>query len=364
MSAKVRFNQIVYVSMAAEYGITAFTLPRLVAVNIGTNGWAAIPLFGSIAAINIGLFALVYHYAKGADIVTIARRVLPSFITIPLFCLLAVQWGVLGALVGKEYLLILRSLSFPTLAPFYLYLLFGYLVFLLLSKGIFGISNSAVLFFFFSIWMLPLIPYSLSTGFQFSRLTTFWFENSQHSFKGMVEIYYAFLGYEVMLLLMPFSDKHTRLIRAFQIGNGICTILYSFMSFLAIGFFSFGQLKQLSYPLLNMLSNIRSPFAQRLDDIIFNLTLLRALFITTIFIWMAFDTISKMRPNTKKQKLPYVVMMIIYVLVMFLLPSNLERTRKFLSQIGAIEIGVAFCLPLLLLLLVFIHKVKERRKYA
>ncbi|AZN42372.1 GerAB/ArcD/ProY family transporter [Paenibacillus albus] len=125
MTAKLQFSHLICLSLSMQYGVTAFTLPRQVASYIGTNGWAALYIFGAIAAFNIVLISLVYRFGKGDDIATIARRALPAFIINPLFFLIAIQWTVLGLTVSKDYLLVLRSLSFPTLPPASLYVLLG-----------------------------------------------------------------------------------------------------------------------------------------------------------------------------------------------------------------------------------------------
>ncbi|WP_164545684.1 GerAB/ArcD/ProY family transporter [Paenibacillus albus] len=235
---------------------------------------------------------------------------------------------------------------------------------MLLSKGIMSISNLAPIFLSLLLLLILTVPNELVAGFERSRLTTFWFESANHSFSGWMNIYFSFLGYEAALLLMPYTNKKSRLHLAFQIGNVVSTLFYTFVSFMALGFFSFEQLKQLSYPVLNMLSNIQFPFAQRLDDFIFNLTLLRALFITTTYMWMAAETFHRLRPNAKGQTGVYLFLLVIAIAVFFINPTDLDRTNKWLQQLGVVEIGVAMILPVLLLGMIAIAKVKERRKYA
>ncbi|MBP3961499.1 GerAB/ArcD/ProY family transporter [Paenibacillus lignilyticus] len=364
MNAKLTFSQVIILAITLQYGIISFEMPRYLAEEFGYNGWLSLFGFGALASINLWLIALVYRFGKGVSIYKIARRVLPSGVVVPLCSLLILLWTVLGVLISKQYLLILRSTSFPTINPLYLYILLGALVLLMLSKDIIGIATATVIFFVCVFWLLILVPATLSNHFNFARFTPYLFKDAGFTLRGMLNIYFAFLGYELCLLLFPYSGKKTRLMQGFQISNLIVTLVYCFIAFLTFSFYSFEQLKQLAYPSLNTLSFIRFPFVQRVDDFIFNLFLLRALIITTMYLWAALELVKNMVATAKNRLIPYVAVSLLAAIIAMWDRGDLQKTERLLHYIGITEIGVAFLLPALLLILIYIHHRKERPKHV
>ncbi|KRE34033.1 GerAB/ArcD/ProY family transporter [Paenibacillus sp. Soil724D2] len=359
MRAKLPFYQTTIMANFAQTGVVIISLPRLISENIGTNGWAALLICSSVAALNLLLISFVYKFGRGRSIFEISQSALPKFILVPFFGVIAGLWAMLGSLVGKEYILILKSLSFPSLHPAYLYILFEILVFLLLTKGIMSISRTAVLSFYIIIWNFLLIFYTFE-DFDLSRMTTFWFRDATHSIKGWIEVYIAFLGYELCLLLFPYSNEKTHLIRAFQLANLITTFSYTLTVFVAFGFFSLHQLQHLKYPVLNLLSYVELPFVKRIDDFVFNITLFRVLMTSVLYSWAALETIKWLLPTSNKQWMPYVILVIFPLAAMFVIPSALEKTEQWLSLFGISEAGVAFLLPIFLLVILLINKYRGR----
>ncbi|SDX38451.1 GerAB/ArcD/ProY family transporter [Paenibacillus sp. CF384] len=364
MNEKLKFSQTVILAITLQYGIISFEMPRLLAEEFGYNGWLALFGFGAISSLNLWLIAFVYRYSNGVNIYTIARRVLPAGIVIPLFSLLTLQWTVLGVLISKQFLLILRSTSFPTIEPLYLYILLGALILLLLSKGIIGIATTTVIFFICMFWLVILVPETLFNQFNFTRFTPYLFKDGAFTLKGMLNIYFAFLGYELCLLLFPYSGKKTRLMTGFQLANLIVTLLYCISAILTFSFYSFEQLQQLAYPSLNTLSFIRFPFVQRVDDLIFNLFMLRALIITSMYLWAAIELVRNMVTSVKKRVIPSLGMAILAAIIALWNRGDLQKTERWLYFLGMVEIGIAFLLPALLLILITIHHWKERRKHV
>lgn len=355
MRAKLPFYQTTIMANFVQTGVVVFSLPRLLSENIGTNGWVALLICSSIAAFNILLISFVYRLGKGKSIFEISQSVLPKFILVPFFGVLAGLWAILGSLVGKQYILILKSLSFPSLHPAYLYILFEILVFLLLTKGIRSISSTAVLAFYVVIWNTWLLVY-IYDDFELSRMTTFWFKDATHSFKGWLEVYIAFLGFELCLLLFPYTNEKTHLIRAFQIANLITTFTYTLIAFISFGFFSLHQLQHMKYPVLSLLSYVELPFVKRIDDLVFNLTLFRVLITNVFYGWAAIETMKWFLPASNKRWIPYVILAFFPLTALFVIPSKLEKTEEWLSLFGFSEAGVAFLLPIFLLVVLLINK--------
>lgn len=349
---KLTFWQSAIMCNLVQNGVITFSLARLAAENAGTNGWMAMPICGLIAAGNIWLIGLVHRHGEGKSIVEIARMGLPRFMVYPIFALLALFWAAIGCLVIKYYVLILNVLSFQTASILYLFVLMELLVFLLITKGIYVISKTGVAFFglvgwLFLLYLVPQIPYNLTL------LTTHIFQNAtNHSIWGWLEIYSAFIGIELCLLLFPFSDKQTKLTKAFQMGNLFTTFIYTWGCFFNFSYATTVQIQHERFPMLNILSYAQFTFAERIDNFIFSLFFFRALFTGTLYGWAAFDTVIRITSPAFNRAIAFGMLVLVAATVRFATPSTLDRFEHWLELFSNAETGVAFGLPLFLLIII------------
>ncbi|MDQ0898081.1 hypothetical protein [Paenibacillus sp. V4I7] len=61
MRAKLPFYQTTIMANFAQTGVVLFSLPRLLSENIGTNGWVALLVCSSVAALNLLLISIAYR---------------------------------------------------------------------------------------------------------------------------------------------------------------------------------------------------------------------------------------------------------------------------------------------------------------
>lgn len=83
----------------------------------------------------------------------------------------------------------------------------------------------------------------------------------------------------------------------------------------------------MKYPVLNLLSYVELPFVKRVDDLIFNLTMLRVLISNAMFAWASAETIRWVLPAAKFRSIPYVTLVFIAAAAFFAIPSTLEKQR-------------------------------------
>ncbi|MDR6880378.1 GerAB/ArcD/ProY family transporter [Bacillus sp. 3255] len=360
MTGKLPYFQTIWMASFTQTGVIAFSLPRLLSENIGTNGWAALLICSGISMLNLLLIAIVHRNSQCLSLFEIAQSTFPKFILVPLFTALVLILGGLGCMISKEYILILQSLTFPVIHTAYLYLVFEFLAFLLILKGILSISNFVILPLAVTIAVnVTLITFN-AQYLDISRMTTFWFKEADHSFKGCLDIYVAFLGYELCLLLFPYVNKKTHLMRAYFIGNAITTFSYILVALICFSFFSFHQLQHLKYPVLNLLSYVELPFVKRIDDLVYTLILFRVLITSVLYSWSAVETMKWLLPTSNKIRWPMLLLGLLALTVLIVLPSTLDKLEKWLSIFGYTEVAIAFILPIFLFISIMIHKYRGR----
>ncbi|OMF32190.1 spore gernimation protein [Paenibacillus sp. FSL H8-0548] len=334
-----------------QTGTVIITLPRLLAQNFGTNGWLALVLVSVIISLNLLLISGVYQLGKGKSIFEILEKSIPKLILYPFYFTLATLWALIGCFVGKQYILIFKMIAFPTTNPMILKLVLVVLAFFLIIKNVYNISKAATVFFWFITWMLILMFYFYN-DFQFSRLTPFVFKEADLSINGFFTIYIAFLGYELCLLLFPYTNKKTKLMRAAQIGNLMVTLSYLYICFIAFGFYGHEHLKTLQFPLLNMMAYIQFPFIQGTENLLYAF-LMFSIIITSVMYWWSARVVIQRVFSINNKAITIIILAFSFGISFF--SDSLNHAEKWLAILGFTELGVAYLLPVCLIVILLIQ---------
>lgn len=350
MKEKLNGFHVALLFYMIELDVTVFMLPRMVAVHIGTNGWLGFLGLALIVAFNIWLYRLVYRAGKGRSAFDIAEAVLPKFALFPVYGLLALLWLALGAFAGKSFVLVFQTLTFQTSSAMQIFAVYCLLVFMLLSKDLYSIIKASTVFFLLSIWMLALAPYFFK-DWSYHRFTTFFFKGTENgfSFAGLLDVYAVFIGYELCFFLFPFSDAKTKLFKGVLAGHAIITSTYLLTIAISFGFFSFEEVKILQFPVIHTLEYIEIPFINRVENLVFPFFLYSNLVTTVLFAFAARSAIGRMLPRVEAKRFALPLAAVIFALGF--LPSIFSEAAALIRLTYFTETGVAFALPLLLLLL-------------
>ncbi|MCK9860956.1 GerAB/ArcD/ProY family transporter [Paenibacillus sp. ATY16] len=340
------FHTTILVHMI-QTGVMALILPQLLAETFGTNGWITVLGFGLIATINILLIAAVYKLGKGRSIFQILEHSIPKFMLVPVYLALAVVWIMLGCMAGKEYILIFQMYAFPTTDPMEFKFIMDLLVFWLLTKGLYNITKASTVFFGLFVWMFFLL-FFFYTDFSWSRLTPFLFKGGHFTYLESLDIYSSLLGYEVVLLMFAYTNRKTKFVKSVLIGNGMTTLTYSYLSIVTFGVYSLEQLKNKAFPVLEMLAYIRFPFMERMENLLYGFVLFTVLFSILMYEWCALEMLKQIFPRLKANFLAFIVMLTCFLVAY--IPDTLNEVGDWLSTLSMIECGIAFGLPILLLI--------------
>lgn len=352
MKEKLYPFHVAIIVFMVQSGVIIFSLPRIVAEYMGYNGWLSLIPFSVIATLNILLIGWVHRLGKGKSIFVILESSLPKAFVYPIYTLLVSVWIILGCMAAKQYIIIFQVYFLPTTHPMYLKALVDVLTFILVTKGIYNISKAVTSFFWLIIWMNLLLLFFFRE-FQWVNLTPFFFQKNSDVLMGGLSIFTAFLGYELVLLLFPYSEKKG-FIKAVFAGNLITTLTYLAICFVCFGFYSFGQLNRMNYPLIDLLAYIKFPFIERIENLFFGFLLFSIVVTITMYTWAAMETINRVIPKANTHWLAAILLFIAFVVSW--IPDVLSEVEMWLRFLGYIEAGIAFGLPLLLLIILLINK--------
>ncbi|TMU86653.1 spore gernimation protein [Bacillus sp. BHET2] len=356
MREKLHPFQIALLIYMIQSGVTLFSIPRLSAEAFGTNGWIGLFILFGIVTLNILLIGLVNKWGKGQSIFVIIENVFPKWLFVPFYLFISVVFTLLATLVAKKYILLLQMLFFRDTPSIVFVGMFFLLSFFLLKGCIYEIGKATVILFFMTIWTMLLLTFHLSE-FSFTRMTTFIMQGEKDILSGGLNVYSAFLGYELSLFLIPYAQKNFT--KGVFFGNAITSFIYISVSFVCFGFFSFDYLINDLYPVITLIEYVKFPFVERVENLIFTLFALKVLITVVMYLWASKELVShsfqKLRSNFIS-----LFLLTIGTLVSFI-PDIIREVDQWLKWLTYIDVGIAFLLPLLLIFLIGLNKLKQNK---
>lgn len=355
MKEKLAFFHVFIFIHMVQVGLILFRFPQIEAEYFGTNGWASLLICFAAACVNILLSMPIFAAGKGRMIFEIMEQSAPKFMLYPFYLCLIVVWGMLASLTAKEYVHILKMVSFPTVSTMVLVAAIGLVSYYLLSKGIYNIAKAATVFFLLFTWLILLMIY-FHQQFQWMRLTPFLFQDSHDMGVGILNVYPAFLGYELTLLLIPYSDRRTKLVKAAYWSTCFAAAEYLFIGIVCFGVFSLTQLKKSLFPVLDLLAYIKFPFMERIENLFYGFFLFSNIISIVAYYWSASQVAGQIMPKLNAKLTG--ILIIALCAGTSMIPGSLMDTEAWLRKAGYAGIAVAFGLPVILIGFLLVQKGK------
>ncbi|MCM3000925.1 MULTISPECIES: GerAB/ArcD/ProY family transporter [Paenibacillus] len=359
MNEKLSAFHIATLIYMIENNITLFALPRLVAENMGTNGWVGYIFLALVSTGNILLYLVVYRMGKGRSMFDILEKSLSKWILYPVYAGLAVFYIMIASFVGKNFFLIFQMISFQTSNVTFIFLLFCMMVYFLLIKPVYSIGKAATVFAFMTWWTLLLTSYQ-AREWKLIRLTSYFFEDPAGGqvLHNWAEVYTSFIGYELCIFLFPYVNKKSKLFKGVLYGHLLTALAQVIVLLTAFGFFSFQQLQSLLYPIIDMLDFIEMPFINRVENLVFVIFVFGNLISTTMFSFASLSMVKRIFPKTRPKRLEFLIVLGVFIVGFY--SKYLSQSEYQLRRVLFTEIGIAFILPMLLILVLLFQKLRER----
>ena len=361
MKEKLNWFHVAVLVYMIELDTTAFSLPNVMAENIGLNGWAVILPLSAVSSLNLLLYRWLYRVGGGRSVFQILQSVFPKALLVPGYVLLAAFWVYISSLIGKNFILISQMFALFSTDSMLIFLLYCAMIYALLIKGLYAIAKATTVFFLLSFWMNLLIPY-FARYWSPIRLTHFIFQGAEHghTLHGWAETFMVFVGYELILFLFPYTDKKSKLFKGVFIGHWLISFVYVFVGLVSYGFFSFDELKQLQFPLITSLQYLEFPFLNRPENLVFTFFLYSNLVSSVFFAFAALTTIKQVFPKAKNRTLEGALVIAIYSCGF--VSQTLSQSDLHIRHAYFAEMGIAFAMPILLIPVAYIGRRKEASK--
>lgn len=344
-----------FITYMTQMGIVFFSLPNIIADHFGYNGWIMIIPISVVVLIHIGLIAKIYSFNKGESIFETIESLnsKAKMILMLLYISLSIFWSILAVTIAKHYAHVMKFLYFPYTDIQWFVLLTLILAFYLVTRGIITIVHITTIFFFLSAPIIFLLFYFVP-DFSFLQFSTFLFNENKDFYGGIIELYTAFLGFEVILFMFPYISKEKSGFKYVFWAHLYTSFVYLIVTIFSYGFNSIQQLTRQVYPVVTLMKYIEFEFIEQLDSIIFILFYLKVLITITMYVWISLVTL--------KRVVKWSDNLIVFVLLIVGYLSTLPFVTKkesiiLLSALTKVQLFLSVFLPLLLLMIIF----KKRR---
>ncbi|WP_018757971.1 GerAB/ArcD/ProY family transporter [Paenibacillus terrigena] len=349
-----------------QSGIVVFYLPNYAAAGYGTNGWISILFMSAIVMLNIFVISWLYRAGHGASVFDIVESRVSRGFAIPFYMIVVVLWCAIAAIVLKEFVLLIQD-NILHMTPNYI--LVGIMLLLalqLVTKGIYNIVKASTIFFGLTVWVIVFLLFSIQE-IDLVRYTPFIFQGGSSTLKYSFQIYSAFIGFELCMLLFPFvssasqqsaenleTQPKTKLFKAMYLGNLYTTAIYLTLTIVSFGFYNAQELANITTPTVYLFSYFQLPFVERIDLLLFSLYLPKLILTVVMYLWGALQCMERIYSKRKSKLLA--TWIVIFSYVISLVPILGRTLMRWMDILFIIEICLSFGIPILLVLLLRLRK--------
>ncbi|MBO0962167.1 GerAB/ArcD/ProY family transporter [Neobacillus sp. MM2021_6] len=276
---------LMYVSMV---GVGVLNFQRELAEHAGYNAYISVVLVGiSIHLILWMIYKILSSNQEGLDITDINKtsfgKIVGNIINFTI-----VLYFFFGAYIEfNAYIEVIQIWVFPSMKILPISTILVSFIYYTVSGGFRTITGLS--FFGFLMTLIFIIPENLSVlpythPLNLMPLFNHSITDILLSSKSMV---YQFLGFESLLLFYPFIKSPAKSKKWAHLMALFVTLLYLMIIIITFMYFSEGQLREISWPTLNMLKIIEGPVFQRVEYLAISLWLIKNLSGISLRLWSA-----------------------------------------------------------------------------
>ncbi len=353
--------QLFFVLIQTQIGIGLLSLPNVAQKSAKGDAWISIIVAGVFIQ---GLLVVYYLLLK----------------RFPNDILTKITQKILGRLIGKTvnfiiyfYFILTGSISMILMVKIInLYLLPltpGWVISLLVISGCIYLTISdlriiARFFVLVSSLIIVLLIISILAFFipkEIQFILPIGSAGMKNILIGSNSALFSMLGFEMLLFLFPYVLRNTKgVLKTISLANLFVTSFYTFITFLCLIHFSPKQLHQLREPVLYLFRGLSYKMMDRIDFVFLSIWMVPMTTSVIAFLFLASKSISDEKKSYKK----VVVINGIIIFLISLIPHTDQNTTLLNKYVSYLSYTIVIALPVLLLILSFVFKKRERGETA
>lgn len=354
---KLTNTGIMFLVVSSIFGVTGLALPRLAADVAGVDSIVTIPIAGAIALIFLYFTVKLSAEYPSKTVVEYVNDILGSFLGKICGVILTLYILSVSGIVLRIFADAAKGLMLPQTPLEIIMISMIFTSTYLTMNGISSISKVCEIFIpIIIIVSAALILLSLK-HFDIEEFYPIFSMGAKPILLGVPNIFTAFVGFEILMFITPFTDKNNNVLKYSIWGMIIPTCIYTFQILATIGVLGLDTTKFSIYPTLELARYINFPgaFAERFDIFFMIFWVLASFSTFSCYFYMSALSITKLA-GLQEYK-PFILITVPIIFLFSLVPQNQERIflySKYIGYTGISIIGfniVLYC----------IHMIKKRR---
>lgn len=338
-------------------GVGLSSLPRQVAEVSGEDGWITTILGGLITLLDFYVISILARRFPRDNLTGIMRRTLGK---IPAAVLSAVFWLYMLLLVSMTLRIFGEVIKMSLLrsTPIEVIMITLLLAALILARGgiepIVRFDEATVPIVLITIVSVTLLALK---GSDFTNLLPVLRTPPWKILYGTFQTSYSYLGFELVLLIIPYIQKPKEMFKSGIIAFSIVIFVYTFIVMLTFARFGVEDTKRLLWPINIMIRSVEASgfFVEKLEAVMITLWVLFAFTTIVAYIYGVGAVQSMVFRQSETKHFCTASIPLIYFAAMF--PDNIAETYAHIdATVGCIGIVSVYVIPVLLLIVSSIRK--------
>ncbi|GAB3060845.1 GerAB/ArcD/ProY family transporter [Virgibacillus ainsalahensis] len=355
---RIQAFYLFFIISSIQIGVGIMGAPRIIFIEAHQDSWIAILIAAAYIILVLFVMLLILKQYDNADILGIQVDVFGKLLGKLLGTVYIIYFAVTLFSVLITYIEVVNIFIFPSLSP----VVMGTLLIILIAYSVLGglkvIVGVCFLFFIFSNWVFLLLI-EPATEIDWTHYQPAFQASFTELINGAKSTAYTFIGFEILLFIYPFiQNKQKAKLPVFAAVLWSAFIVF-ITTFIAIGFFSPGQLERREWSLLSLFKIQTFSFIERMDFVVVAEWMMVIIPNMILLMWGIIYGMKRLYRIPQKTSL-YIVSGLLLIGTFF--SQQHFQIQKIIDTTDKIGFWIVFVYPFLLLPLVLIKKKWRKRK--
>jgi spore germination protein len=354
---KISHIQLRGLIVSTSVGVGVLSLPGDLGEAMGNNGWIAVLIAGLLLIPLMAVYNQIFKLYPDKDFFEIGKETLGSFIFTIFLIIIVGHFTLTCAIVARSLGELIKIILLQSTPLEFIIIIFILATSYIACYEIDVIARASyfiypIIIFFSLIIVLMSLPYA-----DFTRILPLFQTDIPSIIKGIKETFFSFIGFEIILLAIPYVEKKENIFNSQLIGMLTVTIIYIAMFVMSISHFSIEQLNSIIYPVLRLIRQLDLPgfFLENLDGLVMGLWVIVVFATMAPLYYGAGKILSKVFRARTHKKFIWALIPVIYYISM--IPENfielLEDMDRYFNIFATISVIV---IPIIILIVASVRK--------
>ncbi len=346
--------------VAIQTGIGILTLPTDVGEHAGHDGWITVIIGGVLCLLaSIIIIALCKRF-NGQSVLDINRMIFGKYVSylLNIFLLLYLLFAVLSNLC---FFVSTVGVWFFRETPLWILSLYTMIPSMVLAyKGLKGVCRFNFLLFVTVPVLLSMFVLTLK-DFRMTNLMPIGIHGAENIMKSLVNVPYAFMGFETLLFIFPFIMEKQHINKHTIIGAAVLTLIYTYFVMTSIAVFGEDLLSKRIIAFVGIARMIEVPVIERVDLYYLAIWLPALLLAVNAYLFLAYNTTKKVF-KVKSKRIPFTIIIIIVIVLTSIFGEDSYTVYQMTRYAGYALFFVGVPYPVLLLSIALISRKGAKNK--